>query len=113
MYINLLKQINFKLFIVLIIQALIPSIYSTFRIYILDSYPNANALNIASQQMWLGIIYEVFEEAIIAPLFFFFGKIKDKNSYEEKYTFINKVRSSILIITLIYIVMSLIINIFL
>lgn len=109
---NLLKQINFRLFIVLMIQALMPSIYSTFRIYLLDSYPSASGINIASQQMWLGIIYEVFEEAIIAPLFFFFGKIKDKNSDEEKYIFINKVRSSILIITFIYIVMAFIINVF-
>ncbi|MDA0024501.1 MATE family Na+-driven efflux transporter [Brachyspira hyodysenteriae] len=109
---NLLKQINFRLFIVLMIQALMPSIYSTFRIYLLDSYPSASGINIASQQMWLGIIYEVFEEAIMAPLFFFFGKIKDKNSDEEKYIFINKVRSSILIITFIYIVMAFIINVF-
>ncbi|KLI15959.1 MATE family Na+-driven efflux transporter [Brachyspira hyodysenteriae] len=109
---NLLKQINFRLFIVLMIQALMPSIYSTFRIYLLDSYPSASGINIASQQMWLGIIYEVFEEAIIVPLFFFFGKIKDKNSDEEKYIFINKVRSSILIITFIYIVMAFIINVF-
>ncbi|KLI27303.1 multidrug transporter [Brachyspira hyodysenteriae] len=109
---NLLKQINFRLFIVLMIQALMPSIYSTFRIYLLDSYPSASGINIASQQMWLGIIYEVFEEAIIAPLFFFFGKIKDKNSDEEKYIFINKVRSSILIITFIYIIMAFIINVF-
>ena len=112
MYLNLLKQINFRLFIVLMIQALIPSIYSTFRIYLLDSYPSASGINIASQQMWLGIIYEVFEEAIIAPLFFFFGKIKDKDSAEEKYIFINKVRSSILIITFIYIIMAFIIHIF-
>ena len=112
MCINLLKQINFRLFIVLMIQALIPSIYSTFRIYLLDSYPSSSGINIASQQMWLGIIYEVFEEAIIAPLFFFFGKIKDKNSDEEKYIFINKVRSSILIITFIYIIMAFIIHIF-
>lgn len=53
---NLLKQINFRLFIVLMIQALMPSIYSTFRIYLLDSYPNASGINIASQHMWLGII---------------------------------------------------------
>ena len=110
---NLLKQINFRLFIVLMIQALMPSIYSTFRIYLLDSYPNASGINIASQHMWLGIIYEVFEEAIIAPLFFFFGKIKN-DSYEiqEKEIFINKVRSSILIIIFIYLTMSFIINIF-
>lgn len=112
MCLNLLKQINFRLFFVLIIQALIPSIYSTFRIYLLDSYPSASGINIASQQMWLGIIYEVFEEGIIAPLFFFFGKIKDKNSDEEKCIFINKVRSSILIIVFIYIVMAFIINVF-
>ncbi|ELV04968.1 MATE family Na+-driven efflux transporter, partial [Brachyspira hampsonii] len=112
MSINLIKRINFRLFIVLMIQALIPSIYSTFRIYLLDSYPNASGINIASQQMWLGIIYEVFEEAIIAPLFFFFGKIKDKDSFEEKYIFINKVRSSILIITFIYIIMAFVINVF-
>ena len=48
MCLNLLKQINFRLFFVLIIQALIPSIYSTFRIYLLDSYPSASGINIAS-----------------------------------------------------------------
>ena len=84
---NLLRKINFKLFIVLIIQALIPSIYSTFRIYLLDSYPDASAINIASQQMWLGIIYEVFEEAIIAPLFFFLGNIKDDDINNHKENF--------------------------
>ena len=109
---NLLRKINFKLFIVLIIQALIPSIYSTFRIYLLDSYPSASGINIASQQMWLGIIYEVFEEAIIAPLFFFLGNIKDDDINNHKEVFINKLRISIIIITFIYIIMALIINIF-
>lgn len=109
---NLLRKINFKLFIVLIIQALIPSIYSTFRIYLLDSYPDASAINIASQQMWLGIIYEVFEEAIIAPLFFFLGNIKDDDINNHKEVFINKLRSSTIIIIFIYIIMALIINIF-
>lgn len=109
---DLFKKINFRLFIVLIIQALIPSIYSTFRIYLLDSYPDSSGINIASQQMWLGIIYEVFEEAIIAPLFFFFGNIKDDDINNHKEIFINKVRSSLIIITFIYIIMALIINIF-
>ena len=109
---NLLRKINFKLFIVLIIQALIPSIYSTFSIYLLDSYPDASAINIASQQMWLGIIYEVFEEAIIAPLFFFLGNIKDDDINNHKEVFINKLRSSTIIIIFIYIIMALIINIF-
>ncbi|WP_297296650.1 hypothetical protein [uncultured Brachyspira sp.] len=94
------------------IQALIPSIYSIFRIYLLDSYPDSSGINIASQQMWLGIIYEVFEEAIIAPLFFFFGNIKDDDINNHKEIFINKVRSSLIIITFIYIIMALIINIF-
>ena len=112
MIIDLLKKINMKLFFVLVIQALIPSIYSTFRIYLLDSYPDASGINIASQQMWLGIIYEVFEEAIIAPLFFFFGNIRNNDISNHKEIFINKVRSSMIIITLIYIIMALIINIF-
>ena len=38
-FMNLLRKINFKLFIVLIIQALIPSIYSTFRIYFIRQLP--------------------------------------------------------------------------
>mgnify|MGYP004547954297 FL=1 len=58
--------------------------------------------------MWLGIIYEVLQEAIIAPMFFFIGKINNN----DKSNLINKIRTSILIILIIYLIMALLINVF-
>lgn len=103
-----LNNVSIKLLLSLILLAILPSIYSTLRIYLLGSYPDDRAINIASQQMWLGIIYEILQEAIIAPMFFFIGKV-DNN---DKSNLINKIRTSILIILIIYFIMALLINIF-
>lgn len=103
-----LNNVSIKLLLSLILLAILPSIYSTLRIYLLGSYPDDSAINIASQQMWLGIIYEILQEAIIAPMFFFIGKV-DNN---DKSNLINKIRTSILIILIIYFIMALLINIF-
>ena len=103
-----LNNINIKLLLSLIFFAILPSIYSTLRIYLLGTYPDDSAINIASQQMWLGIIYEVLQEAIIAPMFFFIGKI----SNNDKSNLINKIKTFILIILIIYFIIALLINIF-
>ena len=103
-----LNNTSIKLLLSLIFLAILPSVYSTLRIYLLGSYPDDSAINIASQQMWLGIIYEVLQEAIIAPMFFFIGKINNN----DKSNLINKIRTSILIILIIYLIMALLINVF-
>lgn len=74
-----LNNVSIKLLLSLILLAILPSIYSTLRIYLLGSYPDDSAINIASQQMWLGIIYEILQEAIIAPMFFFIGKVDNND----------------------------------
>lgn len=73
-----------KLLLALMFYAFLPTLYTTFRIHLLGSYAQSE-LYIASQIQWLNIIYEVLQEAFIAPLFFFINGIKRNNfSFQER-----------------------------
>ncbi|MGL5617721.1 MAG: MATE family Na+-driven efflux transporter [Metamycoplasmataceae bacterium] len=71
------KNFNWKLFVSLIIISLIPTIYTTVRIYILGDLDDPYTYSIAAQVQWLNIFFEIIHEAIIIPLFFLISKRKD------------------------------------
>ncbi|MBP3495028.1 MAG: multidrug transporter [Clostridia bacterium] len=101
------KHINYKLFLALIVLALAPTIYTTVRVFFLGQLPGEYSFSIAGQLSWVNLLYEILNEAIILPLFFFVGKVKD-----DKNEFSNRVRTGMLISLGVYMVLSAIVLIF-
>jgi len=102
-----MKKINYHMFFALLLMGLIPTIYTTVRIFLLGQLPGDWGFNIASQLSWVNLLYEILQEAIILPLFFFIGMaIKDKQDLE------NKVKTGLLFTGLVYASLSLLIIIF-
>ena len=72
-----LKSINYKLYVSLLFLGFVPTIYNTLRVFFVGRLPNEWSFSIAGQLSWISLIYEILNEAIILPLFFFIGKCKD------------------------------------
>ena len=102
-----LSRINYKLFFALIVLALAPTIYTTVRVFFLGQLPGEYSFSIAGQLSWVNLLYEILNEAIILPLFFFVGKVKD-----DKNEFSNRVRTGMLISLGVYVVFSAIVLVF-
>lgn len=102
-----LKNINYKLFLSLLILGLCPTIYTTIRVYFIGQLPNEYSYSIAGQLSWVNLIYEVLSEAIILPLFFFIGQVVTNKS-----EFTNRIKTGLLISIIVYTILSIIIIIF-
>ena len=102
-----LHRLNFKLYFSLIFLGLCPTIYTTVRIFFLGQLPGEWAYSIAGQLSWVNLIYEVLNEAIILPLFYFTGQAVDNR---DEYT--NRIKTGMFVTFGIYLAFSLIIIIF-
>ena len=102
-----LSNINYKLFLALLVLGLVPTIYTTVRVFFLGQLPGEYSFSIAGQLSWVNLLYEILSEAIILPLFYFTGKVKD-----NKKDFSNRVRTGMLISLGVYSVLSAIVIIF-
>lgn len=102
-----LKTINYKLFFALLIMGLCPTIYTTLRVFWLGQLPGEWSYSIAGQLSWVNLIYEVINEAIILPLFYFVGKV-----ISNKKDFTNRIKTGLIITTAIYLLLTVIIIIF-
>lgn len=98
------KKINHKLFISLLVMGLVPTIYTTLRVFWLGNLPGDWSYSIAGQLSWINLIYEVINEAIILPLFYFIGKV-----LEDRRDLTNRMKTGLLITLVIYIVLSIVI----
>ena len=87
------KNINIRLLIALISMMVLPSLYQTIRVNFLGDLPSDSGINIASQILWLSLIYEIAQEALILPLFYLFGK-----SLSNTKEFENKVQTGFIVI---------------
>lgn len=87
------KNINIRLLIALISMMILPSLYQTARVSFLGNLPSDSGINIASQILWLSLIYEIAQEALILPLFYLFGK-----SLSKKSEFENKIQTGFIVI---------------
>ena len=96
-----LSRINYKLFAALLVLGFAPTIYTTVRVFFLGRLPGEWSFSIAGQLSWVNLLYEILNEAIILPLFYFIGKIKD-----DKGEFSNCVRTGMLISLGAYTVLS-------
>ena len=102
-----LARINYKLFAALLVLGFAPTIYTTVRVFFLGQLPGEWSFSIAGQLSWVNLIYEIINEAIILPLFYFVGKVKD-----DKNAFSNRVRTGMLLALGIYAILSAVIIIF-
>ena len=102
-----LSNINYKLFLALLVLGLAPTIYTTVRVFFLGQLPGEWSFSIAGQLSWVNPLYEILSEAIILPLFYFVGKVKD-----DKKDFANRVRTGMLISLGVYALLSAVILIF-
>lgn len=91
------KNINHKLYLALLISGLCPAIYTTVRTFFLGQLPGEWSYSIAGQLSWVNLVYEVINEAIILPLFFFMGKVAD-----DRKEFVNRLKSGLLISVAVY-----------
>lgn len=102
-----LKNINGRLFLALLIMGLCPTIYTTLRTFFLGQLPSEWSYSIAGQLSWINLLYEIINEAIVLPLYFFMGQaVADKKEYT------NRIRSGLLISLGIYTVCSTLVMIF-
>ncbi len=102
-----LKRINYRLFFALLFLGFCPTVYTTLRIFFLGQLPGDWAYSIAGQLSWVNLLYEILNEAIILPLFFFVGQVVTN---KEELT--NRVKTGLLISFGIYTVFSLFILLF-
>ena len=102
-----LSKINYKLFLALLVLGLAPTIYTTVRVFFLGQLPGEWSFSIAGQLSWVNLLYEILNEAIILPLFYFVGKVK-----EDKKEFSNRIRTGMLISLGVYALLSAVILIF-
>ena len=102
-----LKNINGRLFLALLIMGLCPTIYTMLRTFFLGQLPSEWSYSIAGQLSWINLLYEIINEAIVLPLYFFMGQaVADKKEYT------NRIRSGLLISLGIYTVCSTLVMIF-
>ena len=71
-----LSRINYKFFAALLVLGLAPTIYTTVRVFFLGSLPGEYSFSIAGQLSWVNLFYEIINEAIILPLFYFYCSVR-------------------------------------
>lgn len=102
-----LKTINYKLFLVLLLSAFIPTLYSTVRVNFLGSIPEPWTFSIAAQVAWLNIAYEVISEGLLLPLAFILGQvINDKKQFSQRMSV------SLIIFVIVYALMTITVLLF-
>ncbi|SEG05391.1 MATE family Na+-driven efflux transporter [Lachnospira multipara] len=102
-----LKRIDYRLFIALLFMGLCPTVYTTLRTFFLGTLPGEWSYSIAGQLSWINLIYEVINEAIILPLYFFMG-----SALTDKKAFANRIRSGLLVSFGVYAVCSVLVATF-
>ena len=68
------KKINYRLYISLLFLALCPAVYQIFRTYLIGSLPDPYTFSIAGQLSWINLLFEILQEGLILPLFYFLNK---------------------------------------
>ena len=96
-----LRKINIRLYIALLFMGFCPTIYTTIRTFFIGQWPGEYAYSIAGQLTWVNLVYEIVNEAVILPLFFFFGSI-----VKNKREFSNRIRTGLIGISAVYTVMA-------
>ena len=96
-----LSNINYNLFFALLVLGLAPTVYTIVRVFFLGQLPGEWSFSIAGQLSWVNLLYEILNEAIILPLFYFIGKVAS-----DKKEFSNRVKTGMLISLCVYSALS-------
>jgi Na+-driven multidrug efflux pump len=102
-----LQKIDYRMFTALLVFGLVPTLYTTFRIFLIGQLPNSYSFSIAGQLQWVNILYEILQESLILPLFFFIGAVA-----LDKPALINRIKTGLIFTIIVYFTLSLIIFIF-
>lgn len=102
-----LLKIDYRMFVALLVFGLIPTLYTTFRIFLIGQLPGEWSFSIAGQLQWVNLLYEILQEGIILPLFFFIGAV-----INDKTQLTNRVKTGLLFTIAVYFILSLLIFIF-
>lgn len=102
-----LHGFDYRLWMILTLQMLIPTVWLTIRIYFIGDMPESSGIDIASQLMWISLLYEIFQEALVVPLYYVFGKcINDREAMSDR------IRGGIAVIAVIYLIFAAVILLF-
>ncbi len=96
-----INNVNWRLYISLLLMGFVPTIYTTVRTFFLGQLPGEWAYSIAGQLSWVNLLYEILDEAIILPLFFCLGSPKDRPS-----VFSNRIKTGLIVSGAIYLVFA-------
>ena len=102
-----LSLIDYRLIISLMLIQLAPTLYTTLRVFFLGQLPGEYSFSIAGQLTWVNLLYEIINESIILPLYYFIGKASN-----NKKELGNCFKSGLLVTFLIYVVLALMIMLF-
>ena len=102
-----LRNVNYKLYFALLILGFAPTVYNTVRVFFLGQLPGEWSYSIAGQLSWVNLLYEILNEAIILPLFYFVGTVKN-----NKKELTNRIRTGMLISFLVYAALSAVVFVF-
>lgn len=102
-----LKKLDYRMFAALLLFGLIPTIYTTFRIFLIGQLPGEWGFSIAGQLQWVNLLYEILQEGLILPLFFFIGAV-----ISNKDQLLNRIKSGLIFTVTVYFALSLLIFIF-
>lgn len=105
---NSLRNFNFRTYLTLIALMVIPTIYTIVRIFWLGDMPNDWGFNIASQLIFISLIFEVIDEALILPLFNRLGIVR--NDIKE---LSNRMVTGLIVVAVIYGAVAIIIGLLL
>lgn len=76
-------RLNYSLFLAVLLSIFLPTLYVTFRIYLLGELPDAGTFNIIAQNAWVQLLYEVFNEGMLLPLYYLLGRsIKNREKFK-------------------------------
>ena len=102
-----LLKIDYRMFVALLLFGLIPTLYTTFRIFLIGQLPGEWGFSIASQLQWVNLLYEILQEGLIFPLFFFIGAV-----VSNKTELANRVKTGLIFTISSYFILSLVMIIF-
>ncbi len=86
---------------------LVPTIYTTLRVFFLGQLPGEYSFSIAGQLTWINLLYEIINESIILPLYYFVGKVSN-----NKKELSNCFKTGLLFTFSIYVVLAMLIMLF-
>ena len=94
------ENVNLKMYAALLVLGLVPAIYSTVRVFFVGQLQSEWSYSVAGQLSWVNLIYEIINEAIILPLFYFMGKSKS-----DKKELSNRIKTGMVIAFSIYLLL--------